>query len=532
MNKRKKGICISLAILYTVLLLFFAANDHWNGKNSQIIVTPYPESGSVTFRGAMVDGSWYDPQNIIENFSEEWMFHEEDNTLTLEDGQQYYIRLSNGMERRLVFNIGPEEGRVNVCVGGKALDWNLYRAETNDEGEPFLLPYVRFSNPIKRTAAALGGLFIIAAVMVLYNMRCRLSHSKMRIPPNDRNSAVEIVRFMISICVLFHHYSGLAPGGYLGVDFFFVLSGFLLMRHFTTHDNSDDSEAAVTAARYTYQRYRRLLSYYLFAFFLSLGLSVCLGDGGSFGNMLTWNFWELTMLEAFGFTENLVILPGWYCSALLIAGFCVYYLLLKNKKGYLYFVAPFSLMMILGWMRQNIGYINRWLQFDGLIPIGTGVLRGFAEMGLGCICHEIAAKIRDRDKGTNNNRSWFSTLLEFISLAYVLRNIFKDAPSERDFICVFAMATLITSLFVGRSLWSRLVPNRIAQWLGSISIGVYLLHIPIQKINWTNLGAHVGLSWRNSYVLYIFVVIILAAISVPFVKNIEVWMEAETRADK
>lgn len=521
MNKRKRILCISLALFYAVLLICLEVKGRWNEWNNQIAVTPIPESGSVTFRGAMVDGAWYNPQDIVVSGSEGWILNESDNTLISVNGQSLQMRLSKGMERRLVFNIGPEEGNVDVRVGGRVLEWDLCREETNDVGESFLLPYVRFSNPIKLTLAALGGLFILAVVMGLCNMRCR---SNMKTPPNNRNSAIELMRFFIALCVLLHHYSGLTPGGYLGVDFFFVLGGFLLMRHFTMHYNPDASEAAVTAAQYTWKRYLRLLPYYLFAFLLSLSLSVCLSEGGSLAGMITVNFWELTMLEAFGFSENLVIGPGWYCSALLIAGFCVYFLLEKNKKVYLYCIAPLSLLLIFVWMQRNIGHLNRWLQFDSFIS--TGTLRGFAEMGLGCICYEITTKIR----GHKNHGSWrwFSTLLELICFVYIIRMIFKDAPSERDFVCVFAMAALITSLFVGGSLWSELVQNRIAQYLGSISLGVYLLHVPMQQINWTNFGAHYGLSWGASYVLYILAVIILAAISTPFVENVGAWIEAGT----
>lgn len=522
MSKRKQALCISLVLFYAVLLICLGVKGCYNEWNKQIVVTPIPKSGSVTFRGAMVDGTWYNPQDIVVSGSEGWLLNESDNTLTSVNGQSLQMRLLKGMERRLVFNIGPEEGDVDVRVGGKALEWDLRREETNDVGESFLLPYVHFSNPIKLTLAALGGLLILAVVMDLCNMRCR---SNMKTSPNNRNGAIELMRFFIALCVLLHHYSGLTPGGYLGVDFFFVLGGFLLMRHFTVHYNTDASEAATTAVRYTWQRYLRLLPYYLFAFFLSLSLSVCLSEGGgSLAGMITVNFWELTMLEAFGFTENLVIGPGWYCSALLIAGFCVYFLLGKNKKAYLYCIAPLSLLLIFVWMQRNIGHLNRWLQFDGFIS--TGTLRGFAEMGLGCICYEITTKIHD----PKNHGGWrrFSTLLELICFAYILRTIFKDAPSERDFVCVLAMAALITSLFVGGSLWSKLAQNPISQYLGSISIGVYLLHVPIQQINWTDLGAHYGLSWGASYVLYILVVIILAAISTPFVENVGVWIESGT----
>ena len=253
---------------------------------------------------------------------------------------------------------------------------------------------------------------------------------------------------------------------------------------------------------------------YLFAFFFSIALSVCLFTGGTPGSMISNSFWELAMLEAFGFSENLAVGPGWYCSALLIAGFCVYYLLTRYRKTYIYVIAPLSLLLIFVWILKNIGHLNRWLQFNSFIS--TGTLRGFAEMGLGCICYEAASRLRKRREVSCRG----STIFELLCFSYMTYVIWKAAPSDKDFVAVFAMAALIISLFAGGSLWSKIFQNRFSQYLGSISVGIFLTHTLVQRIDWTSLGSYMNFSWGISFVIHLLFVLVLSDVSMRFVENI------------
>ena len=87
------------------------------------------------------------------------------------------------------------------------------------------------------------------------------------------------------------------------------------------------------------------------------------------------------------------------------------------------------------------------------------------------------------------------------------------------------MAVLITSLFTGMSLWSRLLSNRISQFLGSISIGIYLNHVVLGKINWYMLCSVFSISWTSTLIIYLCIVVVFSAISTKFVKNLIKYIE-------
>lgn len=517
-NKRKKiFLCLCVFIYFVLVVCLFLENNYIQ-NSKEVIISPKTGNGTVVFRGAMVDGTWYNPQELLVSESN-WGLREADNTLVAMDDSALTLNLPIGMERTLVFNNGPTAGNVDISINNKTIEFNLYSNEAIDTGITLDLPYVHFGTPIKLHVVAAGIVILLAVAMFVANIYWLKKKSRLASIIDNKNSAVEFMRFFIIMCVVVHHYCGLAPGGYLGVDFFFILSGLLLMHHYTKYVD-DNYEPVLATLNYTKGRYFRLLPYYLLAFFLGIILSVFLWDCEHLDGFFERSIWELLMLEGFGFSDGLVVGPGWYCSALIIAGFFVYFLLARFKKTYLYFIAPISLLFILAYMNQNIGHLNRWLQFDTFIS--TGVLRGFAEMGLGCICYKIYTILSEKykDKG-----KIFSSILELGCFVYIFYVIFNFGESNRDFICILAMAVLITSLFTGMSLWSRLLSNRISQFLGSISIGIYLNHVVLGKINWYMLCSVFSISWTSTLIIYLCIVVVFSAISTKFVKNLIKYIE-------
>lgn len=326
-KKWRKILPYALISFYIVLVLCQFLQIRYMQGNQKIMVQSQPNSGTVTFRGAMIDGNWYGASQVAVSAGG-WVLQEEEDILADTEGNVLELRLPIGTERTLVFNIGPDEGTVDVSVGQKSLEWDLYSAESIDYGGGFQLPYVRFVNLVKLSIATVCVCTFLAMGMFAVNVvfAKRMPSEK---GANTRNSAVEFLRFFISITVVLHHFTPYSPSGYLGVDFFFLLSGFFLMDYYAK-DATASEDPALAAVKYTKKRYLRLFPYYLLAFFLSNILSVCLWDSRPLESSIMDTFWEITMLEAFGdFTENLLVGPGWYCSALIIAGFFVYFLLSK-----------------------------------------------------------------------------------------------------------------------------------------------------------------------------------------------------------
>lgn len=499
-----------LAMIYALLVLCSYMENRYMESNINVTIVPQLETGHVIFRGAMVDKSWYDPQNLIIE-PHDWAM-QENNTLEATSENPLRLRIPVGVERILIFNIGPEEGTVIVSVGENEIEKNLYNSELMDGG--LNLPYVRFSNKTKLYFVALFVLAMLTAVMSSVNIsiRKRTAVSEKRASAGNKNSSIELLRFLFIICIAIHHATGQPLGAYLGVDFFFLLSGFFLMQYYSNDVQAKESPA-IAAIQYTKKRYFRVIPYYLFSFFLAVGLTVGLWKAVSPDVMITDYIWELFMMGTAGISMNMAVPAGWFCSALIISGFLIYFLLARYQKTYLYIIEPVSLVLVFAWMYRNIGHLNRWTQVDMFVE--SGVLRGFVEMGLGCISYEVYCTLRQRKLGGYA----INTAVETVCALYIVHTI-KMGPSARDFMCVFAMAVLITSLFMENSFWSKLFNHRFSKYLGSISIAIYLNHSVLLFIDWAALGGLLGLDWHSSVAIYVLVSIGFSAVSSRFVENV------------
>ena len=476
MQSRKNwGLLVLLLILYmgiaVSLNIYYIKSNANTSQYIEIVIAAVPGSGEVTFRGMLIDSSWYNPQDVIVD-SSTWAKNETGTLYTATDDSTLHLKIPSGEKFETTFNVGPEQGKVEVDARGEKIILDLRADAEIEMGKSFELPMLSGCGVsqyvINRNAAIVVGAVAIIMIFAIFLLHKERKSTKKE--NTQRNNAVELLRFAIIMCVCVHHYCGYAPGGYLGVDFFFVLGGFLLMQHFRYKNHSEQMPVTI-AWSYTIGRYKRLLPAYLFAFLISILLGISLAETISGSVFVNNSIWELSMLEGFGITENLVVGPGWFCSSMLIAGFIIYFLLAKNEKIYLQLIAPVSFMVIFTWMFRTFGHLNRWLQYDSFIA--TGTLRGFAEMGLGCICFKIFTYLK--------------------------------------------MAVLITSLFIGNSFLARMLNNKISGYLGKISLAIYLNHIVLAKVNWNLL---LGIEWKYSFICYLVIVIVFSCISTEFVNSL------------
>lgn len=494
---------IIIAICMLLCGILFSSFMHCN-EMLEVFITPTVETGDIIFRGASVDNVWYNPFEVVDT-SDGWLYDSQKCVYVAKKNLPLKLHLPEGNDKSITFNVGPTCGNIIISNGKNENRINLSDYEELPMGKSIEL--FADLNPLKVNQDVLGAL-VIVAIFILMLMVCVTGHKDLRTNKTTRNGSIEFLRFVIIIGVVVHHYCGLAPHGYLGVDFFFVLSGVFLMRDFMRRENIAMS-AEKKAVEYTKLRYCKILPYYLFAAGLSLVIDIAMRNNVTIGSLIKNNIWELLMLEGFGITDNILVGPGWYCSSLLIAGFVVYFLLSKSKGLYINLIAPFAVMITFVYMYQQFGNLNRWLQVDTIIS--TGTIRGFAELGLGCICADIVSRIKPL---IQDRFAIISSIIEISSIIFLLCIIYRDNMAGYDFICVFFMVIVIGSFLVGNSILSKILNNKFSVYLGKISIAIYLNHAILAKINWYEL---LGLSWKQSFCVYMGGTILFSCISIEVV---------------
>lgn len=503
---------ISLPLLYAILSLLLFFENKYTAYYEKITVIPHAESGMATLRGAMVDGKWCGVQEIVDGLDQAGTLHE-DATLTIVSDREVRVHLPKGEERLLVFNIGPYEGTVDVHRGNSTQKIDLYRETSNEYGEAFALQHILFEDSTKLHQIAICAVFLLIITLSTYNTgaeRCGIVRSDTLI---NENPPIAFLMFFFSLCLAGHDYCNRPAAGYLAADFFFILSGFYLMRNHGGSIMVAESPGK-QALCYAKKTYLRLIPYYFFSFFLGYLLMILTWEPDATKSALSDYIYELLMLEASGLSTNLVVSTGWYCSALILAGTLVYFLLARFKNTYLYCIAPFSLFIIFANLSQKLGHLNQWMRFGSFVT--SGALRGFAEIGLGCLCYQSYLVLREK----NMTHKLVCTTVELFCFSYITYVLWHTGNTRLDFACVFAMAILIVSLSLQNSIWTGLLRHRAFCYLGTISIGIYLNHAALLRIDWMRVGEHFTLSANFSFLAYLSCTLVLSAVSTRFINNV------------
>lgn len=209
---------------------------------------------SVVFRGASVDDKWYSPRDILAEGS--WVEGEDKGgeILTWDDKVKDHsiaINLPSGSNRSLTFNMGPDQGMVNVSIERNNIPLDLYNENTVNLGWSYVLPAGNLDGT-EHTAKLVGcaSFFIALIVLLLLCFKCNLPAEK-----KEREVWGDLLRWFCSFvivwlhstCNLFYNFGESVESWYpslivnsftaFAVPCFFMLSGAYLLRR--EHSMSD-----------------------------------------------------------------------------------------------------------------------------------------------------------------------------------------------------------------------------------------------------------------------------------------------------
>lgn len=295
----------------------------------------------------------------------------------------------------------------------------------------------------------------------------------------EKNYAIEFYRFLFCCIVIFLHFRynfgfelfgdvGMFSGGYLGVEFFFITSGCLMMRNMEyspmlAHVSAKNS--VETETRYFFaKRFQRLMPLYWVALVLLFvektyfGIIVDLKKTllSAFPEFLGMNlFWAPTQING----------PAWYISAMLWMQPLVYYLLRKQRDIYLTLVAPASVFLFIHLSWNHLGHIDVSMSN----PV-YAFLRAFAEIGLGCLVYCAVTYVR---KNYILNTAAV-TVAETVLIVVILAIMYRTRRDYKDYMMIFLIAGLVFLILLNQGFLTKLLNRRAFQKLGRLSYPMYL----------------------------------------------------------
>lgn len=323
-----------------------------------------------------------------------------------------------------------------------------------------------------------------------------------------KKQGVELYRFLMTIMVCLHHFRLYAEttlpfgGGYLAVDFFFILSGYFLYAHSVKKEISHTTEVLQKTVEYAIDRYKRLFLQYVLVLFFSIVVYVfVLQFDIDIFQMRGWAA-KIFMLDGIYVHTQLNIMPqGWYCSVLWMDSILIYFMCVRFGQK---FVKKAALMLAVGIyviLFWRYGHLNLYTQFGFGITIG--VFRGFAGLCLGCALGNLEIGERKRSKKTG----WIDIAVFLVSTGIVFYALLWNTAYNKSDYVILLFFVVILYYLLGDNNISRFFGKYDLSKLGKISYDMYLTHHVIAVV-FNNFNWFRSCDWKIASAAYLVVVII------------------------
>lgn len=353
-----------------------------------------------------------------------------------------------------------------------------------------------------------------------------------KIMRKQHNVTIDFLRFLFSVIVVLHHSRYVLGddncyflGGSLAVEFFFFVSGYLLLvgadkagrkngagyllpsgadkagrteaagletkgvgagttgiGRKTTGIDGEATGIGSETLHFILHKIRSFLPEFLIAWWIGFVLIGVVRQYGvldylkAFGN----DFWELTLVKMSGLFTHGIDGAMWYLSAMLL-GMAILYPLLRTKRDLMtHLVCPLLALFLYGYLCQAEGHPRDPIVWLGLCY--KGLVRAIAGLCTGVvICMAVRRLKRFSPSGLTKTGNALAIGAQLLCLLLTIRYMAEQEPSEYDYFYMFLLMLLVLLSFAGFGLESVLGNSQrlhlLSAFLGKYSLSLYLGHL-------------------------------------------------------
>lgn len=305
-----------------------------------------------------------------------------------------------------------------------------------------------------------------------------------------RNGKIELMRFVFCMCVLVFHINSqvwnvektfngwltLCEHGYLGVEFFLIVSGFLMAR--TIHRqleqerlSSDPPALEDSTLRFLWRKIQSLLPYHLICCAV-MAVLIVVSHPDNWLDHLLRRLPSLFFLQRLGFSgENAFLPEEWYISSMLLSMAILYPLCKRHFRFFSRLAAPLTGLLLIGYLGLARSSIQGATADNGITYYCN--FRAIGEICLGICCYQVYLWLKEQK--FSFRQKLLLTCLEAGGYLVTLLEIFCGKEQYSVYIPLF-LCVSITIGFSAQGLFgeSRLFQNPVCLYLGQLSLPIYL----------------------------------------------------------
>ncbi len=303
-----------------------------------------------------------------------------------------------------------------------------------------------------------------------------------------KNGRVEFLRFIFALGILFFHIhkrfavdGNISIGikgiyffnhGYIGVEFFFLVSGYLLAASAFAKRAVSTELIGTETAQMMWKKIKNVFPYHLFAIILTIIVNAYFLENTVKGRIsyVVDSWASVFFLQVFGFDSTWVNKLTWYLDVWLMVTFIFWYFLRCHYEAFVKILCPLLALFVLGYMAHEY---NSLAGIDGW----TGhfykcFLRGMSEMALGCSAYSLTRQL-NKIEFTKAGKTILA-IVELVCYLLVFGYAVTGVDPKYSFPTLFIMMIGLILTFSNVNPCHQVFDKPVFGWCGKMSLLIYL----------------------------------------------------------
>lgn len=329
------------------------------------------------------------------------------------------------------------------------------------------------------------------------------------------NGIISFWKFMFSILMIALHLGQLHPeakyrfsAGSIGVEFFFIVSGYLFCKKYINKPSIDNEKIGKITIKFLTKKINKFLPYILFLWIISFPYSIITEKYKIYDFVAAFYSslympTKLKIIDIYGIT--------WYIITMIIIQGILFPLINKYKENFIYLASPLIILLTGNYLLVNYGCLAATWEKNTFFYVG--IIRGLFGINIGMIIYLISKKIKTIN--LTDSSKFLLTIMEilgYISIFIIVNKI--DAHIRYDYLMVIILTISISISFSEQSLMNTICNNKLFYYLEKLSLPIYLnqwylIHLTNNIVK----KYHPNLSYYKELLIAIIVSIVVAIIT-------------------